>query len=124
MLTEVADGVWVRQSEWVWSNAAVVRGADGLLVVDPGISGDDLAELADDVDRLGTPVIAGFSTHPDWDHVLWHERFGEKTQTVTVGAKEQKTQDFQFDAAAASLEFRPGSLEMMPAIEFPMLMKH
>ena len=26
MLTEVADGVWVRQSEWVWSNAIVVRG--------------------------------------------------------------------------------------------------
>ena len=25
MLSEVADGVWVRQSEWVWSNAVVVR---------------------------------------------------------------------------------------------------
>ena len=54
----------------------------------------------------------------------WHERFGEKTQTVTVGAKEQKTQDFQFDAATASTEFRPGSLEVVPAIEFPMLSKH
>src|SRR6266566_9627034 len=26
MLNQVADGVWVRQSEWVWSNAIVVRG--------------------------------------------------------------------------------------------------
>src|ERR1700709_2101008 len=45
MLNEVADGVWVRQSEWVWSNAVVVRGDDGLLVVDPGIDGADLARL-------------------------------------------------------------------------------
>ena len=30
MLNEVADGVWVRQSEWVWSNAVVVRGDGGL----------------------------------------------------------------------------------------------
>ena len=25
MLTEVADGVWVRQSAWVWTNSIVVR---------------------------------------------------------------------------------------------------
>jgi hypothetical protein len=39
MLNRVADGVWVRQSEWVWSNAVVVRGEDGLILVDPGIDG-------------------------------------------------------------------------------------
>ena len=76
VLNEVADGIWVRQSEWVWSNATVVRGDDGLVVVDPGISGSDLTELADDVDRLGIPVVAGFSTHPHWDHLLWHPRLG------------------------------------------------
>jgi plastocyanin len=71
----------------------------------------------------GTFQIAGLPPGT-YNVVAWHERFGEKTQSVTVGAKEQKTQDFQFDAASASLEFRPGSLEVMPAIEFPMLMKH
>ena len=53
----------------------------------------------------------------------WHERFGEKTQSVTVGAKEIKTQDFTVDASGgktASL----GLLEVMPAIEFPMNVKH
>jgi plastocyanin len=53
----------------------------------------------------------------------WHERYGEKTQSVTVGAKETKTQDFTVDAAAgktASL----GLLEVMPAIEFPVVSKH
>jgi glyoxylase-like metal-dependent hydrolase (beta-lactamase superfamily II) len=62
MLKQAADGVWVRQSEWVWSNAIVVRGEGGLILVDPGIDGSDLNQLADDVDRLGIPVVAGFST--------------------------------------------------------------
>jgi glyoxylase-like metal-dependent hydrolase (beta-lactamase superfamily II) len=77
MLNQVADGVWVRQSEWVWSNAVAVRGERGLILVDPGIDGSDLDQLADDVDRLGIPVVAGFSTHPHWDHLLWHHRFGD-----------------------------------------------
>jgi glyoxylase-like metal-dependent hydrolase (beta-lactamase superfamily II) len=77
MLNEVADGVWVRQSEWVWSNAVAVRGDDGLVLVDPGIAGSDLDQLADDLDGLGIPVVAGFSTHLHWDHLLWHARFGD-----------------------------------------------
>ncbi|MEO6413080.1 MAG: MBL fold metallo-hydrolase [Pedococcus sp.] len=84
MLNEVADGVWVRQSEWVWSNAVVVRGESGLVLVDPGIDGSDLTQLADDVDRLGIPVVAGFSTHPHWDHLLWHSRFGEVPRYATA----------------------------------------
>src|SRR6476660_8927201 len=77
MLNEVADGVWVRQSVWVWSNSTVVRGDDGLVLVDPGIDGSELDQLADDVDGLGVPVVAGFSTHLHWDHLLWHARFGD-----------------------------------------------
>src|SRR3954451_4973600 len=77
MLNEVADGVWVRQSEWVWSNSTVVRGEDGLILVDPGIHGAELDQLADDIDGLGLPVVAGFSTHLHWDHLLWHARFGD-----------------------------------------------
>jgi len=83
MLTEVADGVWVRQSAWVWSNSIVVRGEGGLILVDPGIEGSELNELADDLDRLGAPVVAGFSTHPHWDHLLWHPRFGDVPRYAT-----------------------------------------
>src|SRR4051794_1392255 len=77
MLNEVADGVWVRQSEWVWSNSTVVRGEDGLILVDPGIHGAEMDQLADDIAGLGLPVVAGFSTHLHWDHLLWHARFGD-----------------------------------------------
>jgi glyoxylase-like metal-dependent hydrolase (beta-lactamase superfamily II) len=86
MLTQVADGVWVRQSEWVWTNSIVVRGEDGLILVDPGIDGSELNQLADDLERLGIPVLAGFSTHPHWDHLLWHARFGEVPRYATPAA--------------------------------------
>ncbi len=92
MLNEVADGVWVRQSEWVWSNAVVVRADEGLVLVDPGIAGSDLAELADEVDRLGLPVVAGFSTHPHWDHLLWHPRFGDVPRYATAAAAQSASE--------------------------------
>ncbi|MEV7321937.1 MBL fold metallo-hydrolase [Streptomyces sp. NPDC093970] len=85
-LQQVADGVWVRQSEWVWSNSVVVRGEDGLIMIDPGINGSELDRLADDVDALGVPVIAGFATHPHWDHLLWHSRFGDVPRYATPAA--------------------------------------
>ncbi|WP_141206707.1 MBL fold metallo-hydrolase [Streptomyces griseorubiginosus] len=83
-LMQVADGVWVRQSGWVWSNSVVVRGDEGLVLIDPGIHGAELDRLADDVDGLGVPVVAGFSTHPHWDHLLWHPRFGDAPRYATA----------------------------------------
>ena len=106
MLDEVADGVWVRQSAWVWSNAIAVRGDDGLVLVDPGIDGADLDELADDLDRLGLPVVAGFSTHPHWDHLLWHARFGDVPRYATPAcahaAGEARERAQQMAAGSAS----------------------
>src|SRR4051794_10505376 len=102
MLNEVADGVWVRQSEWVWSNATVVRGETGLVLVDPGIDGSDLDELADDVDRLGIPVVAGFSTHPHWDHLLWHSRFGDVPRYATPANVQVATEARERAQAMAS----------------------
>jgi glyoxylase-like metal-dependent hydrolase (beta-lactamase superfamily II) len=92
MLTQVADGVWVRQSAWVWTNSIVVRGEAGLILVDPGIDGSELDQLADDLDRLGIPVVAGFSTHPHWDHLLWHFRFGDVPRYATRAGAQAATQ--------------------------------
>src|SRR3712207_5659565 len=47
------------------------------------MDGADLNQLADDVDRLGIPVLAGFSTHPHWDHLLWHSWFGDRPRYAT-----------------------------------------
>ena len=77
MLTQVADGVFVRASQFMRSNAVVVQGAAGVLLIDPGILEDELVELAQELRELGQPVVAGFSTHPHWDHLLWHAGFGD-----------------------------------------------
>ena len=77
MLKQVADGVFVHESEFIQTNSTVVQGPDGVLLVDPGITRSELTALAADIRALGLPVVAGFSTHPDWDHVLWHSAFGD-----------------------------------------------
>lgn len=76
MLTQVAEGVLVHQSELLRNNAVVVHGRAGVLVVDPGITGGEMACLANDLSDSGRSVVAGFATHPDWDHVLWHAELG------------------------------------------------
>jgi plastocyanin len=56
--------------------------------------------------------------------VAWHEGGAngtEKTMEVTVAAKGAATADFSFGATALG---QPSSLPMLPAIEFPMAMKH
>jgi glyoxylase-like metal-dependent hydrolase (beta-lactamase superfamily II) len=78
MLTQVAEGVLVQQSELLQNNAVAVRGRSGYLLIDPGLTDAEMTCLANDLRELGgQPVVAGFATHPDWDHVLWHSAFGE-----------------------------------------------
>lgn len=84
MLKQVEKGVFVHQSEFVQTNATVVQGQTGVLLIDPGITESEMACLADDLRKLGRPVVAGFSTHPDWDHVLWHSEFGEAPRYGTT----------------------------------------
>jgi glyoxylase-like metal-dependent hydrolase (beta-lactamase superfamily II) len=76
VLRQVAEDVLIRQSEFCQSNAVVVQGRAGVLLIDPGVLGDEMTALADDLRELGQPAVAGFSTHPHWDHLLWHARLG------------------------------------------------
>jgi glyoxylase-like metal-dependent hydrolase (beta-lactamase superfamily II) len=84
MLRQVADGVLVHHSEFIQSNAVVVQGRAGVLLSDPGIQGDEMACLAKDLRQLGQPVVAGFSTHPHWDHLLWPAQLGEAPRYGTA----------------------------------------
>ncbi|MBV9210999.1 MAG: carboxypeptidase regulatory-like domain-containing protein [Acidobacteria bacterium] len=56
--------------------------------------------------------------------VAWHERFGEKTLEINLAAKGSATADFSFDASTSSEVIRSSYMEVLPAIEFPMLMQH
>ncbi|WFE39071.1 MBL fold metallo-hydrolase [Micromonospora sp. WMMD998] len=93
MLSEVADGVLVHRSEFLQTNTTVVRGPAGVLLVDPGLQDHELVCLADDLSTSGRTVVAGFSTHPDWDHLLWHARLGDAprygTARCAAAAREQ-----------------------------------
>ena len=88
MLTEVAEDVLVHQSALLRNNTVVVLGRAGVLLVDPGITGEEMACLASDLRELGRPVVAGFATHPDWDHVLWHHDLGDAPRYGTARCAE------------------------------------
>lgn len=76
MLKKVTEGIFVHQSELLQNNTIIVQGKNGVLVVDPGITFDEMNSLVADLREMGQSVVAGFSTHPHWDHVLWHTELG------------------------------------------------
>ena len=76
VLRQVAEGVLIHQSEFLQSNAVVVQGRAGVLLIDPGVLGYEMAALANQLSDSGQTVVAGFSTHPHWDHLLWHAGLG------------------------------------------------
>ena len=84
MLRQVAEGVLTHESEFIESNAVAVQGKAGVLLIDAGITGDELVAIADDLRTLGQPVVAAFSTHPHWDHLLWHAKLGKAPRYGTA----------------------------------------
>jgi len=84
MLTQVAEGVLVHESAFLQSNTVVVQGGAGVLLVDPGIQGSELICLANDLSASGQTVVAGFSTHPHWDHLLWQAELGDAPRYGTA----------------------------------------
>lgn len=86
MLKQVAEGVLVHESECLMSNAVVVQGKNGVLLIDAGLTSKEMATIADDLHKMGQSVVAGFSTHPHWDHVLWHAKLGVAPRYGTARA--------------------------------------
>ncbi len=83
LLRPVANGVFVHTSEFMQSNAVVAQGDSGVLLIDAGITADEIAGIAGE---LGDTVVAGFSTHPHWDHLLWHASLGPAPRYGTAAA--------------------------------------
>ncbi|GAB2842163.1 MBL fold metallo-hydrolase [Actinoallomurus bryophytorum] len=86
MLRQVTEGVLVHESEFCQSNAVVVQGSAGVLLIDAGVQDHEMVCLANDLSESGRPVVAGFSTHPHWDHLLWHAMLGTAPRYGTARA--------------------------------------
>ena len=86
MLRQVAEGVLVHESTFCQTNTVIVDGRDGVLLIDPGILESEVLCLAGDLADSGRSIAAGFSTHPHWDHLLWHTALGPAPRLATARA--------------------------------------
>jgi hydroxyacylglutathione hydrolase len=77
-MTEIADGVFVTMSLFAMTRTTVVTGDGGsCLLIDPGVTVAEMVSLADLLAARGLRPAVGWSTHPHWDHVLWHPSLGD-----------------------------------------------
>jgi glyoxylase-like metal-dependent hydrolase (beta-lactamase superfamily II) len=84
---EVAPGVFVATARLYVTTTTVVAGADGgCLVIDPAVTVADLDALASWLAARGLRPVAGWSTHPHWDHVLWSRSLGDAARYATPRA--------------------------------------
>ena len=86
MLRQVAEGVLVHESTFCQTNSVIVDGRDGVLLIDPGVLESEVLCLAGDLADSGRTIAAGFSTHPHWDHLLWHTALGPAPRLATARA--------------------------------------
>ena len=108
VLTEVARGVWTATAEIWTSLTTVVVDEDGTcLVVDPGITVGELDGLAAALRVRGWRPVAGFSTHPHWDHLLWADALGDVPRWATAVAATTAA-SLHADIAAETREAAPG----------------
>ncbi|MGO9560415.1 MAG: MBL fold metallo-hydrolase [Acidimicrobiales bacterium] len=108
-LVQVGKGAWVRTSERFVTNTTVIRLAgSGCLVVDPAVEPDDLAELVSDLGALSLEVVAGWSTHPHWDHVLWSSDLGAGVPRFATADNAQYCRDERERVIARLAEAAPG----------------
>ena len=88
-LTEVTPGVLVATSSYDQTTTTVVVGSAGsgsCLLIDPAVTVAELARLVADLRELGLRPMAGWSTHPHWDHVLWSRDLGRALRYATPAA--------------------------------------
>ena len=88
-MDEIAPGVFVATAEMYVTTTTIVAGADGgCLVIDPAVTVAELDALACWLSERGLRPVAGWSTHPHWDHVLWSSALGDTVRYATPRAAE------------------------------------
>jgi glyoxylase-like metal-dependent hydrolase (beta-lactamase superfamily II) len=82
--TEITPGVLVATAVLYTTNSTVVTGSGGAcLVADPAVTVAEVAGLAAALTARGLRPAAGWSTHPHWDHLLWHASLGDVPRYAT-----------------------------------------
>jgi hydroxyacylglutathione hydrolase len=88
-LAEVAPGVLVTTADMYTTTSTVIVGPNGTcLLVDPAVTPADVAGLAAALADRGLRPVAGWATHPHWDHVLWSAELGDVPRYATPRAAE------------------------------------
>jgi len=104
----VSAHCWVRQSGFCQSNTVIVTGDEGVVVVDPGVTGAEITALVDELKVLGLTPTMGFSTHPHWDHMLWSSDLGEGPRWATPRAVDHARAHLE-DARTKADRLAPGN---------------
>jgi hydroxyacylglutathione hydrolase len=110
LLVEVVPGVLVATAGRYTTTSTVVVGDDaGCLLVDPALTEQELRGLAGALEARGLRAVAAFSTHPHWDHLLWHPALGQVPRWATARATAA--------ARAHAAELREQAAEEAPGLD-------
>jgi glyoxylase-like metal-dependent hydrolase (beta-lactamase superfamily II) len=95
---ELPRGVSTATSSlYLIQSVALRAGADSCVLVDPGVTGDDVRGLFAGLHERGLCVVAVVLTHAHWDHLLWPH---ESVPPVPRWASARCLQAVQRNAAA------------------------
>jgi len=82
--TELIPGVLVATAVPCTTTSTVVIGPErSCLVIDPAFTAQEVAGLAAALGARGLRPVAGWATHPHWDHLLWHAGLGDVPRYAT-----------------------------------------
>ena len=88
-IAPLTPDVLVATSDLYMTTSTVVTAPDGgCLVIDPAITVADVSALAAELRTRGLTPVAGFATHPHWDHVLWSAELGDVSRYASPRAAE------------------------------------
>ena len=110
-LVQVSDRVWVSQSMTYATNSVVLlidAGRGECVVVGPAVTPADVVGLAAVIAAKGWQAVAGISTHPHWDHLLWSSKLGAVPRYASPRAIAALTRSVVSQAVVAADACAPG----------------
>ena len=75
MIEQLSTNLWVQRSAWFDINAGIFVSQNQALLIDPGVTPDEIDAMRTFVIGNGWEVAAIYLTHWHWDHILGPEQF-------------------------------------------------